>query len=180
MRFQQTALADAWLVEIEPHVDERGFFARSFCEREFTAHGLLHSFPQHSISYSTKRGTLRGMHFQAEPHAEAKLVRCSSGRIWDLIADMRAGSATFGRWQGFELSGENRKQLYIPKGFAHGFQTLSENAEVSYLISDFHAPGHANGFRYDDPAFGIEWPLPISVIADKDLAWPAFRIGQTG
>src|SRR5262249_27437815 len=137
MRFEAIGLDGAWLVHPEPMRDERGYFARTFCVNEFGDHGLEASFPQHSISSSSRKGTLRGMHFQASPHEEVKLVRCLTGSIWDVIIDLRQGSPTFRQWKGFELSGENGLQLYIPKGFAHGFQTLSDDTRVNYLISEF-------------------------------------------
>jgi dTDP-4-dehydrorhamnose 3,5-epimerase len=174
MQFFPTALADAWLIELEPVTDERGLFARTFCVREFSSHGLDTGFPQHSISVSARRGTLRGLHFQTEPYGEVKLVRCLRGKIWDVIVDIRPASPTFGRWQGFDLSGDNRRQLYIPKGFAHGFQTLTDDAEVSYLISTFYVPEAAAGIRHDDRALRIVWPLPVSAISDKDRCWPDF------
>jgi len=174
MHFRRTTLKDAWVIEVEPARDERGFFARTFCVDEFSAHGLETSFPQHSISVSARRGTLRGMHFQREPHGEVKLVRCVAGKIWDVIIDLRPDSPTFRRWQSFELAAENRCQLYVPRGFAHGFQTLTDNVEVSYLISKPHVPQAANGIRYDDAAFQVEWPLPVTVISDRDRSWPAF------
>ncbi len=174
MRFEAVPLDGAWLIYPEPIHDDRGFFARTFCVNEFRAHGLETEFPQHSISCSLRKGTVRGMHFQREPRGEVKLVRCLTGSIWDVIIDMRPTSPTFRNWRAFELCGDDGLQLYIPKGFAHGFQTLSDNTRVNYLISEFHAPNAASGVRYDDPAFKIKWPLPISVIADKDLLWPAF------
>jgi len=174
MHFRRTTLKDAWVIEVEPARDERGFFARTFCVDEFSAHGLETSFPQHSISVSARRGTLRGMHFQREPHGEVKLVRCVAGKIWDVIIDLRPDSPTFRRWQSFELAAENRCQLYVPRGFAHGFQTLTDDVEVSYLISKPHVPQAADGIRYDDPAFQVEWPLPVTVISDRDRSWPAF------
>ena len=176
MRFETTGLDDAWLVHLEPRQDSRGFFARTFCVDEFRAHCLETEFPQHSISRSFNKGTVRGMHFQREPHAEVKLVRCLSGAIWDVIIDMRPGSPTFRQWRAFELSDENGCQLYIPKGFAHGFQTLSDNAVVNYLISEFHVPDAASGVCHDDPAFGITWPLPVTTISEKDLLWPKFSV----
>ena len=174
MHFEKTALQDAWLVESEPAQDNRGFFARTFCVREFAAHDLATAFVQHSISLSKLRGTLRGMHFQRAPHAEAKLVHCLNGGIWDVIIDLRPGSPSYRRWQGFELTSANRRQLYVPKGFAHGFQALTDDAEVHYLISAFFAPQAAGGLRYDDPAFAIDWPLPVTAISEKDKAWPAY------
>jgi dTDP-4-dehydrorhamnose 3,5-epimerase len=176
MRFEPADLQDAWLVHLKPMHDSRGFFARTFCAEEFRAHGLETTFPQHSISCSLHKGTLRGMHFQTEPHSEVKVVRCLSGSIWDVIIDLRPNSPTFRQWRGFELSEENGLQLYIPKGFAHGFQTLSDNARINYLISEFYVPAASTGVRYNDPAFGITWPLPVKTVAEKDLLWPAFAI----
>ena len=136
MQFHPTMLCDVWIVHLEPARDSRGFFARTFCVDEFAAHGLETSYPQHSISFSVSKGTVRGMHYQREPHSEVKLVRCVKGAIWDVIIDIRPGSPTYRQWQGFELSSMNGHQLYIPKGFAHGFQTLSNDVEVNYLISE--------------------------------------------
>lgn len=174
MRFFETDLDGARLIELEPIRDERGFFSRSFCVKEFAAQSLETNFVQHSLSYSAAGGTLRGMHFQAAPHSEVKVVDCVKGAIWDVIIDIRPDSPTYRKWQGFELTAENRRQLYIPAGFAHGFQTLSDNTEVHYLISAFYEPSAARGLRYDDPSFAIRWPLPIAVISAKDLAWPDF------
>jgi dTDP-4-dehydrorhamnose 3,5-epimerase len=174
MRFEATNLSGAWLIVPEPVGDERGFFARTFCVRELAEQRLETEFVQHSASVSLKRGTLRGMHFQREPHGEVKIVTCVNGAILDVIVDLRPASPTFRRWQGFELTDENRHRLYIPKGFAHGFQTLTDNVEVGYLISAFYEPSAASGVRYDDPAFGIEWPLPVTVISEKDKGWADF------
>jgi dTDP-4-dehydrorhamnose 3,5-epimerase len=174
MRFEATNLAGAWLIVPEPVSDERGFFARTFCVRELAEHGLETEFVQHSASVSLKRGTLRGMHFQREPHGEVKIVTCVKGAILDVIVDLRPASPTFRRWRGFELTDENRHRLYIPKGFAHGFQTLTDNVEVGYLISAFYEPSAASGVRHDDPAFGIEWPLPVTAISEKDKGWADF------
>lgn len=174
MRFKATKLHGAWLVELDPVQDSRGHFARTFCVHEFRAQGLETEFVQHSMSYSSREGTVRGMHFQREPHAEVKLVRCLTGSIWDVIVDLRPDSPTFRRWSGFELSGENGSQLYIPKGFAHGFQALTDDVRVNYMISNFYVPTAASGVRYNDPAFNILWPLPISIISEKDLQWPTF------
>ena len=178
MRFHPTPLRDAWLVDPEPLRDGRGFFARTFCAREFAANGLETNYPQHSMSFSGRRGTLRGMHFQREPYGEVKLVRCVSGAIWDVIIDMRPDSPTFRRWYGVELSDQNGRQFYIPHGFAHGFQTLTDNVQVNYLISEPYAPDAASGVRYDDPSFEIAWPLPVTTISEKDLLWPNFAPGQ--
>jgi dTDP-4-dehydrorhamnose 3,5-epimerase len=172
MIFSKTSLKDAWLIDLERRGDDRGFFARSMCQREFAAHGLETNFVQQNTSVSATKGTLRGMHFQREPHIEAKLVRCLSGSILDVIVDLRPSSPTFRRYEAFELDGENRRQLYVPRGFAHGFQTLSPNVEVAYLVTNFYTPEAEGGVRYDDPAFGIKWPLSVTVISDKDRNWP--------
>ncbi len=180
MKFTETELAGAWFVDVEPHSDERGFFARTWCRREFEEHGIDSDFVQASVSYNRVAGTLRGMHFQRAPHDETKLVRCVSGAIYDVIVDLRQESETFGRWVGVELSAANRRALLVPKGFAHGFVTLADNSEILYQISEFYTPGHAGGLRYDDPALGIEWPVPIRVINDKDRSWPDFERQSDG
>lgn len=172
MRFEETWLRGAWVIEPEPVQDERGFFARTFCEREFAGHGLENRFVQHSCSHSLRKGTLRGMHFQAAPAGEVKLVSCPKGAIFDVIVDLRRASATYLRWIPVELSAENGRQLYVPKGFAHGFMTLSDDVLVNYLISEFHAPELARGIPYDDPALGISWPARPSVVSRRDLGWP--------
>lgn len=172
MQFESTTFDDAWLLNLESSIDNRGYFTRTFCHQEFSDKGLETSFLQHSLSFSKQRGTLRGLHFQKPPHEEAKLVRCVRGAIFDVIVDIRPHSPTYRQWQGFKLTAGNQRQLYIPAGFAHGFQTLSDDVEVHYLISAFYEPTAASGFRYDDPAFAISWPLPVSVISDKDKAWP--------
>jgi dTDP-4-dehydrorhamnose 3,5-epimerase len=169
-----TNFHDVWLIHLEPARDTRGFFARTFCVREFAEHGLETNYPQHSISFSARKGTLRGLHYQRAPHAEVKLVRCIKGVIWDVIVDIRSESPTYRQWQSFELSGSNGHQLYIPKGFAHGFQTLNDDVEVNYLISEPYAAAAACGIRYNDPAFGFTWPLPVSEISEQDLHWPDF------
>jgi len=174
MRFEPADLQDAWLIHLDPIPDNRGSFARTFCADEFRANRLESNFPQHSISSSLQKGTLRGMHFQTQPHSEAKVVRCLNGSIWDVIIDLRPDSSTFRQWRGFELSEDNGLQLYIPKGFAHGFQTLSDNARINYLISEVYVPNASTGVRYNDPAFGIAWPLPVTAISDKDRLWPDF------
>jgi dTDP-4-dehydrorhamnose 3,5-epimerase len=175
MHFEETNLCGAWLIDLAPACDHRGFFARTFCVQAYADHGLTTGFVQHSISQSVARGTLRGMHFQRPPRSEVKVVRCLKGAIWDVIIDLRAESATYRRWQGFELTADNQRQLYVPEGFAHGFQTLCDDTRVSYLISAFYAPLAASGVRYDDPAFAIDWPLPVSEISEKDSTWPDFR-----
>ena len=175
MIFTPTSLDGAFIIDIEKREDARGFFARAWCADEFAQHDLDTTLAQCSISFNHKRGTLRGMHWQAEPHGEVKVVRCTAGAIYDVIVDVRPESSTHKKWIGVELSASNRRMLYIPKGFAHGFQTLADDAEVFYFISAFHAPEAARGARYSDPAFAIDWPLPISIIAAKDEAWPDFQ-----
>jgi dTDP-4-dehydrorhamnose 3,5-epimerase len=180
MRFTESALAGAYLIDLEPHVDERGFFARSFCEREFSAHGLPDRFPQCNLSRNRKRGTLRGMHFEAPPSTESKLVRCVSGAIYDAIVDLRPGSRTHMQWCAVELSAENGRALFIPAGFAHGFLTLADDTDVFYHMGDFFRPGSARGARWNEPRFGIAWPKDPSVIAERDANYPDFDPGIFG
>lgn len=174
MIFRETKLKGAYVIDIEPLQDERGFFARAWCRREFTDRGLNPAIAQCSISFNEKKGTLRGMHYQIRPHEEAKLVRCTRGSLYDVIADIREGSPTFREHVGVVLSAENRRMLYVPEGFAHGFLTLEDATEVTYQISEFYAPGHARGFRWDDPAFAIAWPSDVTVISDRDRSYPDF------
>ena len=174
MKFKKTQLPDAVLVELEPARDERGFFARTFCVDEFAAQGLETDYPQHSVSFSARRGTLRGMHFQRPPHAEVKLVRCLRGAVIDVIIDLRPKSPAYKKWQAFELTEANGHQLYIPKGFAHGFQTLCDDVAVHYLISERYSPASSTGVRFDDPEFAIDWPIAVSEISDKDRVWPDY------
>ena len=174
MIFAATQFDDAWLIDIEAREDERGFFARTWCRQELAALGLDTEIAQESLSFNRHRGTVRGLHFQRSPHEETKIVRCTRGAIFDVIVDVRCHTPTFLRWQGFELSAGNRRAIYVPKGFAHGFQTLTDNAEIAYQISAFYAPQTAGGYRYDDAAFGIAWPLAVTVISERDLGWPAF------
>jgi dTDP-4-dehydrorhamnose 3,5-epimerase len=178
VRFLPSRLDGAWLIELEPHRDERGFFARAWCRREFAERGLDTGIAQASVSYNERKGTLRGMHLQRAPHEETKLVRCTRGAIFDVIVDLRPGSPTLGAWEGFELTAENGRELYVPRGFAHGFQTLADASEVHYQISEFHAPEAATGFRWNDPAFAIAWPLPVAVISPRDAAWPDCAIEE--
>jgi dTDP-4-dehydrorhamnose 3,5-epimerase len=180
MIFAATRLDGAWLIDIEPREDERGFFARTWCRRELAAQGFDTEIAQESVSYNRRRGTLRGLHFQRPPHEETKIVRCSRGAIFDVIVDLRPQSPTYLRWQGFELTAVNRCSLYIPKGFAHGFQTLTDDSEIDYKISTFYAPDAANGYRYDDATLGVTWPLPVTVISERDLGWPALKVDTIG
>jgi dTDP-4-dehydrorhamnose 3,5-epimerase len=174
MIFAATQFDDAWLIEIEPKEDQRGFFARTWCRQELTAKSLDTEIAQESLSYNRHRGTIRGLHYQRPPNEETKIVRCTRGVIFDVIVDLRPRSASYLRWQGFELTAENRRAVYVPKGFVHGFQTLTDDAEVAYQISAFYAPEGAGGYRYDDAAFSITWPLPVTMIGERDLGWPAF------
>lgn len=174
MIFTPTPLASAWIIDLERLEDDRGFFARSFCRDEFGAHGLDPGIAQINVSFNRRRGTLRGMHFQAQPHAEAKVVRCTQGAIWDVIVDLRRHSSTFKRWYGVELSASNRRSLYVPKDFAHGFQTLSDDAEVIYLMSEMYRPDSAVGVLWNDPAFGIEWPIPDPAMSERDRSFRRF------
>lgn len=172
MKFSRTHLAGLWLIELDLHQDERGFLARTFCEQEFAAHGLNTRWPQCNLTLTKERGMLRGMHFQIEPQPEIKLIRCAAGAIFDVLVDVRRDSPTFGKWQGFELTAQNRRQLYVPGGFAHGFQCLTDNCEVFYLMSDFYAPELARGLRYDDPIVNIQWPLAAVKLSDRDRHLP--------
>jgi dTDP-4-dehydrorhamnose 3,5-epimerase len=177
--FSKARIAGAWLIDIERLGDERGFFARTWCQRELTAQGLDAEIAQESTSWNLHKGTTRGLHFQRPPHEEVKIVRCTRGAIFDVIVDIRPDSPTFRSWQGVELSADNRRAFYIPKGCAHGFQTLANETEVAYLISAFYAPEAAAGIRYNDPAFGISWPLPAAIISDNDRRWPDFSAETT-
>lgn len=174
MKFSTTALAGAYIIDIEPVTDERGFFAKSWCRREFEKYGLNSNLAQCGISFNKKRGTLRGMHHQAKPHEEAKVVRCTRGAVYDVIVDLHSESPTFKQWIAVELNAENRRMLYIPPGFAHGFQSLMDDTEVFYQISEFYHPDFARGVRWDDPAFGIQWPPAERIISDKDRQYQDF------
>jgi dTDP-4-dehydrorhamnose 3,5-epimerase len=179
VRFVPTRLDGAYVVEPERHEDERGFFARTWSGAEFADHGLVSELSQCSASRNTHAGTLRGMHFQTAPHEEAKLVRCTAGVVFDVIVDLRPASPTHAEWVGVELAAETGRALYIPKGFAHGFQTLVDGAEVFYMISEQYAPESASGVRWDDPAFGIQWPPTGSrIINERDRSWPDYRPGS--
>lgn len=176
MRFEETPLRGAFVVEAQPVDDERGFFARLFCRQEFGEQGLESDFVQCSVSFNARRGTLRGMHYQRPPHDEAKLIRCTVGAIFDAVVDIRPDSPTRGRWFATELSARNRRMLYVPKGFAHGFQTLEDSSEVLYFISTYYAPDASAGFLWNDPDIGIPWPaVEKRVISDRDLCLPVWR-----
>jgi len=168
MIFTQTPIAGAFLIDLEKRGDERGFFARLFCEKEFAAHGLVTHFVQVNNSLSATRGTLRGMHYQLPPKAETKLVRCVRGALWDAIVDLRPNSPTFGKSFGAELSAENRRMLYVPKGFAHGFVTLADATEAVYFVDEFYGPEQERIARWNDPRYGIQWPIAPVVLSDKD------------
>jgi len=172
LKFRPTPLQGAFVVELERIEDDRGFFARSFCQEEFRTHGLRPVVAQCNVSLNRRKGTLRGMHFQAKPHEEAKLVRCTRGAVWDVIVDLREDSLTRLRWHAVELSAENRLGFYIPEGFAHGFQTLEDDSEVLYQMSEYYPADLARGLRWDDPKIGIPWPLPGPVISERDRGYP--------
>ena len=182
MLFTETPLSGAYLIDLEKIGDDRGFFARVFCEQEFAGQGLVAHFAQVNNSLSADKGTLRGMHYQLEPHAETKLVRCIHGALWDVILDLRADSETFGRHFAAELSADNRRMMYVPKGFAHGFMTLQDDTEAFYFADEAYAPDAERGIRWDDPHFSIEWPLEPQVLSDKDAGQrdfdPAWHLGQ--
>jgi dTDP-4-dehydrorhamnose 3,5-epimerase len=175
MIFTETNLPGAYIIDIEPKVDQRGFFARVWCQNEFTAHGLNPGIVQINAGFSHKRGTLRGLHYQTEPCAEVKLVRCTLGAIYDVIIDLRQDSPTHRQWIGVELTQENHRMLYVPQGFAHGYMTLVDNAELFYQTTHEFSSKHATGVRYNDPAFGIDWPLSIEVISEQDENWPEYK-----
>lgn len=175
MRFIETPLKGAYVVELEKHGDDRGFFARAFCVEEFKKQGLNPTVLQANISGSTKKGTLRGLHYQVAPMAEVKFIRCIKGAVFDVLVDLRPESPTFKKWYGVELTPENQKAVYIPEGFAHGHQTLKFDSQIMYLVSQVYSPKHERGVRYDDPAIGVLWPLVPTVMSDKDKSWPDFK-----
>ncbi|MFV1975933.1 MAG: dTDP-4-dehydrorhamnose 3,5-epimerase [Candidatus Scalindua sp.] len=176
MKFIPTFLSGAYIIEPEPLEDERGEFSRTFCIKEFEGMGLNPDIAQCNTSFSHKKGTLRGMHYQAKPHAETKLIRCTRGSIYDVIIDLRPESAGFTKWISVELSAENQKMLYLPEGFAHGFQTLRDNTEIFYQVSEFYFPESERGVRWDDPCFDIKWPEDSRTISQKDLGYQDFNI----
>jgi len=168
MIFKELELKGAFLVEVKKIEDERGFFGRAWCRNEFVEHGLNPDFVQLNTSFSRKRGTIRGMHYQVDPYQEVKFIRCTRGRIWDVIIDLRPGSPTFMKWTGNELSADNYRMVYVPENFAHGFMTLEDNSEVYYPVSQFYTPGAERGLRYNDPQFEIVWPVEATMVSDKD------------
>lgn len=174
MIFTETELRGAFLIDLERHEDERGFFARSWCGRDFEAHGLNPRIAQCSLSFNVRKGTLRGMHYQVKPFEEAKLVRCTRGSLCDVVVDLRRDSTTYAKHLWVSLTAENRRMLYVPEGFAHGFLTLEDATEVFYQISELYSPESQRGFRWNDPAFGIDWPGDVRVISDRDRTYPDF------
>ena len=172
MIFLPAGIEGAHLVRLEGRSDERGSFARAWCTEEFAGNGMVASFVQANVARTRRRGTLRGLHYQVEPHSEAKLIRCTRGSIFDVAVDLRTASPTFGRWFSAELTEDRDELLYVPPGCAHGYQSLTDDVEVFYLASHRYTPDAERGIRFDDPAFGIRWPLPVSEISDKDRRWP--------
>ena len=179
MKFTPVSIEGAFIVELEPLGDDRGFFARSFCQEEFHQQGIDPLVAQCNISFNQQRGTLRGLHYQVKPHEEAKLVRCTQGAIWDVIVDLRENSPTRYRWFAAELTAENRRALYVPRGLAHGFQTLTDNSEVFYQMSEFYHPESARGMRWNDPVIGITWPVDNPVLSPRDKSYPLLERGTS-
>ncbi len=175
MIFTKTDLEGAYVIDLDKREDERGFFARVWCANEFKEHGLVPDACQENISRTEHKGTIRGMHYQVGDSQETKLVRCIKGGLYDVIVDVRPESPTFKKWIGVELTEDNWKMLYVPRGFAHGFVTLCDNVVVNYVVSQFYSPGDERGARYNDPAFGIDWPVPVEVVSDKDASWADFQ-----
>lgn len=175
MIFHTTPIAGVRVIELEKRADERGFFARMFCESEFEAHGLETSYVQINNSFTARRGTIRGLHYQLPPAAEVKVVRCVRGAFWDVVLDLRPDSPTFMQWYGAELSAENRLMMYVPRGCAHGFITLTDDVEAIYFVSSFYAPSEERGIRWDDKRASISWPIEPTEVSAKDLGWPDFE-----
>lgn len=178
MTFTATDIEGVFVIDLEQRQDHRGFFARTFCASEFASHGLKPAFVQCNLSFNYRKGTVRGMHYQIAPATEAKLVRCTKGAIYDAIIDLRPDSPTYLSHIGVELTGENGRALYVPEMFAHGYQTLTDEAEVMYQVSEYYTPACERGVRHNDPSFGIEWPLPITDISEKDAAWPLVNLSR--
>jgi dTDP-4-dehydrorhamnose 3,5-epimerase len=172
MKFAPTTLPGVWIIDLEPKEDERGFLARTFCENEFAEHGLHGRWPQCNLTLTRNRSTIRGMHYQAEPKPEIKLIRCSAGAVYDVLVDVRRDSPTFGKWESFELTAMNRRTLYVPGGIAHGFQCLADNSELFYQMSEFYYPELARGVRWNDPAIGIKWLLGDPLVSERDRNLP--------
>jgi dTDP-4-dehydrorhamnose 3,5-epimerase len=178
MIFTETRVRGAYIIDVNRSADPRGSFARAWCRKEFEDHGLTARVVQVNLSSSVRKGTLRGMHYQLEPYAEAKTVSCTKGAVYDVVLDLRRDSPTYLRWAAAELTADNRRMLYVPEGCAHGHQTLEDGTELLYFMSEFYSPEHARGVRFDDPAFGIEWPLAVTSISDADRSWPDYRRGM--
>jgi dTDP-4-dehydrorhamnose 3,5-epimerase len=176
MKFTETKISGTWLVDMELLHDDRGFFSRAWCEEEFGAHGITKNLSQANLSLSKSAGTIRGMHFRRGSHSEMKSVRCIRGAIFDVVLDLRPDSSTYCQWHGEELSAENRRMLVVPEGCAHGFQTLLDDSEIYYLMSQTYLDGSESGVRWDDPAFDIQWPLPIGEISIRDAAFPDYEV----
>jgi dTDP-4-dehydrorhamnose 3,5-epimerase len=174
MFFTETRVKGAYVIDLERRADDRGFFARGWCQREFQTQGLTARLAQVNVSLNVRKGTLRGLHFQLPPCQEAKIVSCTRGAIYDVVVDLRRDSPTHMQWAAVELTAGNRRQLYVPEGCAHGFQTLDDNSELLYLMSEFYSPEHARGVRYNDPSFGIAWPLAAECLSEADRAWPDY------
>jgi len=172
MQFHPTTLPGVWMIELEPREDERGFLARTYCEEEFGNRGLGVHWPQCNLTLTKRRGMVRGLHYQAAPKSEAKLIRCVAGAVWDVVVDLRPDSSTFGQWESFELTGENHRQLYVPGNFAHGFQCLTDNCQLFYQMSESYVPELARGVRWDDPQLRIPWPVPEPALSARDLQLP--------
>ena len=175
MLFKETMLPGAYVIELDKREDDRGFFARAWCTKEFAAHNLTSHVVQANTSFNKKMGTLRGMHYQIAPHPEAKLIRCIRGSIYDVIIDLRPASPTYKRWIGVELTAKNRSMLYVPENFAHGFITVEDDTEILYLVSEFYSPECERGVRYNDPAFGMMWPVKVQAMSSKDQTWPDYQ-----
>lgn len=175
MLFTETKIRGVWIIELDRRNDNRGFFARTWCQKEFEEHGLNPHLKQMNVGFTTKKAGIRGLHFQLRPDQEAKTVRCTMGALFDVAVDIRPGSPTYKQWVGVELTAENHRTFYIPEGCAHGYQTLVDDTEILYLTTAFHAPGSARGYRFDDPVFSIQWPLPAGIISDADRSWPSYK-----
>ena len=176
MKFHATSIEGVWLIDLETREDERGFLARTYCDREFAEHGLNTIWPQCNLTLTRKRGMLRGLHYQAEPKPETKLIRCSAGAIWDVVVDTRPGSASFGKWEAFELNPQNHRQIYVPGGCAHGLQCLTDNCEVFYQMSESYVPELARGFRWNDPTLNLPWPVANPEVSERDRHLPFFPV----